>query len=71
LKIKADQEAGMARNFNQNRASDPEIDLENEIWNTIRYLDPDRELTMSNIVVGVIWILLFVFLGMFIFLLHH
>lgn len=61
---------GMAQNFKQNRASDTDIDSE-EIWNTIRYLDPDRELRKGNVVLGIIWTLVFVFLGMFIFLLHH
>ena len=61
----------MEQNFNRNRASDTEIDSDEEIWNTIRYLDPDRELRKSDIVLGIIWTLVFVFLGVFIFLLHH
>ena len=61
----------MEQNFNRNRASDTEIDSDEEIGNTIRYLDPDRELRKSDIVLGIIWTLVFVFLGVFIFLLHH
>jgi hypothetical protein len=61
----------MAPNFKQNRASDTEIDSEQEVWNIIRYLDPDRELRKSSIALGVIWTLVFVFLGAFVFLLHY
>ena len=53
------------------RASEAEIDSEEEIWNTIRYLDPDRELRKSDIVLRVVWTLLLVLLGVFIFLLNH
>jgi hypothetical protein len=45
------------------RASDMKIDSDEEIWNTIRYLDPDGELRRSDIVAVVILILLFVSMG--------
>jgi hypothetical protein len=60
----------MARNVMQNRASDTEIDSDEEIWNSIGYLDPDRELRKSDIVLGGIWVLVFISLCLFIFLLH-
>lgn len=47
------------------------IDSDEEIWNTIRYLDPDGELRRSDIVAVVILILLFVLIGVIIFLLNH
>ena len=61
------------RKIRQRRVSreHPEIDSDEEIWNTIRYLDPDRELRKSDIVLGMIWTLVSVSLGLFIFLLHH
>jgi hypothetical protein len=34
----------MARNAKQKRTSDSEIDSDEEIWKTIRHLDPDRGL---------------------------
>jgi len=61
----------MAQNFRQNRVSNTEINTEQEIWNTIRYLDPDGELRKSDILLGVIWTLVFALLGVFIFLLNH
>lgn len=61
----------MARNVKQQRSNDAEIDPEEEIWNTIRYLDPDGELRRSDAVVFVIWILLFISIGVIIFLLNH
>ena len=51
--------------------SDSAIDSDEEVWKTIRYLDPDGELRKSDIVLGVIWTLVFVLLGVFIFLLNH
>jgi hypothetical protein len=53
------------------RASDMKIDSDEEIWNTIRYLDPDGELRRSDIVAVVILILLFVSMGVIIFLFNH
>ena len=69
--MKANQEVVVASNFKQNRASDSEIDSVEEIWNSIRYLDPDRQVANGDIVLGVIWTLAFVLFGVFIFLLHH
>jgi hypothetical protein len=56
----------VARNCKQDRASDIEVDSEEQIWNTIRYLDPDSELRKSDIVLSAIWTPVFVFLGLFI-----
>ena len=61
----------MARKFKQHSSSDTEIDSEEEIWSTILYLDPDREPRTSDVVVFVIWTLLFISIGVIIFLLNH
>ena len=42
-----------------------------KLWKTIRYLDPDGGLRKGDIVLGVIWTLVFALLGVFIFLLNH
>ena len=61
----------MAGNFKPRMTSDSAIDSDEEVWKTIRYLDPDGELRKGDIVLGVIWTLVFVLLGVFIFLLNH
>jgi hypothetical protein len=61
----------MAGNFRPETNHEGEIDLDEEVWERVSYLDPDRELRRSDVVLGVIWILLVVLLGVFIFLLHH
>jgi hypothetical protein len=47
----------MARNAKQKRTSASEVDLDEEIWKTIRHLDPDRGLRKSDIVLGAAWVL--------------
>ena len=59
------------RNAKQKRTSDSEIDSDEEIWMTIRHLDPDRGLRKSDIVLGAKWILCVILLCVLIFLLHH
>jgi hypothetical protein len=61
---------GMARNTKQKRTSDSEIDSDEEIWKTIRHLDPDRGLRKSDIVLGATWVLCVILLCV-LFLLHH
>jgi hypothetical protein len=65
----------MERSAKQKRTSDSEIDSDEEIWKTIRHLDPDRGLKKSDIksdiVLGATWILCVILLCVFIFLLHH
>jgi hypothetical protein len=61
---------GVARN-QQAKPSDHDIDSNEEISKAIRYLDPDRQLENSDILLGVIWILVFVFLGVIMYLLRH
>ena len=51
--------------------SDSGTDTDEEIWKAIRYLDPDGGLRKGDIVLGVIWTLVFVLLGLFIFLIHR
>jgi hypothetical protein len=65
------EEVGVARNVKQNRANDSEIGSDEEIWKSIRYLDPDIELKRSDVVFGAAWILLFLLLCLFIFLFSH
>lgn len=60
----------MARTFESKMTCDSGTNDE-EIWKTIRYLDPDGGLTKGDIVLGVIWTLVFVLLGLFIFLIHR
>ena len=64
-------EVGMARPFESRMTSDSGTDTNEEIWKTIRYLDPDGGLRKRDIVLGVIWTLVFVLLGLFIFLIHR
>ena len=61
----------MAGNFKPRMTSDSAINSDEEIWKAIRYLDPDGELRKGDIVLGVIWTLVFALLGVFIFLLNH
>ena len=49
-KVREHGEAGMERSAKQKRTSDSEIDSDEEIWKTIRHLDPDRGLRTSDIV---------------------
>ena len=42
----------MERSAKQKRTIDSEIDSDEEIWKTIRHLDPDRGLRTSDIVLG-------------------
>ena len=65
------REVGMARTFESKITSDSGTDTDEEIWKTIRYLDPDGGLRKGDIVLGVIWTLVFVLLGLFIFLIHR
>lgn len=65
------REVGMARTFESKMTSDSGTDTNEEIWKTIRYLDPDGGLRKGDIVLGVIWTLVFVLLGLFIFLIHR
>jgi hypothetical protein len=61
----------MARTFESKMTSDSGTDTDEEIWKTIRYLDPGGGLRKGDIVLGVIWTLVFVLLGLFIFLIHR
>ena len=61
----------MARIAKQKTPSDSEIDSDEEIWKTILYLDPDRELRRGDILFGVTWVFLFLLLCVIIFLFHH
>jgi hypothetical protein len=61
----------MEQSAKQKRTSDSEIDSDEEIWKTIRHLDPDRGLRTSDIVLGATWVLCVILLCVFIFLLHH
>jgi len=61
----------MARNAKQKRTSDSEIDSDEEIWMTIRHLDPDRGLRTIDIALGATWVLCVILLCVLIFLLCH
>ena len=61
----------MARIVKQKRSSDSAIHSDEEIWKTILYLDPDRELRRSDILFGVTWVFFFLLLCVMIFLFHH
>jgi len=61
----------MARNFKQDRTGGTKIVSDQEIWNTIRYLDPDGEHWGSASVAAVILVLPFVLIGVTIFLRNH
>jgi len=61
----------MAGNFKPETTRDSEIDPDEEIWRTIRYLDPDQQRRKGDVVFGIIWIVTFVLLGVIIFLLHY
>jgi hypothetical protein len=61
----------MAGNSRPETNREGEVDSDEEVLESIRYLDPDRELRKSDVLLGVTWILLVVLLGVFIFLLHH
>ena len=47
----------MERSAKQKRTSDSEVDSDEEIWKTIRHLDPDRGLRTSDIALGATWVL--------------
>jgi hypothetical protein len=70
-KVKAEQETGMAGNFRSETNREGEIVSDEEVLESICYLDPDRELRRSDVVLGISWILLVVLLAVFIFILHH
>jgi hypothetical protein len=61
----------MARNLNPRTPGDSKIDSDEEIWNTIRYLDPDGQLRRGDIVAVVVLVLLFLSIGLITYLLHH
>ena len=60
----------MERSAKQKRTSDSEV-ADEEIWKTIRHLDPDRGLRTSDIALGATWVLCVILLCVLIFLLHH
>jgi hypothetical protein len=61
----------MQRSAKQKRTSDSEIDSDEEIWKTIRHLDPDTGLSKSDIALGATWVLCVALLCALIFMLHH
>ena len=60
----------MERSAKQKGTSDSEIDSDEEIWKSIRHLDPDRGLSKSDIALGATWVLCVVLLCALIFMLH-
>jgi hypothetical protein len=61
----------MAWIVKQKRSSDSETHANKEIWKTILYLDPDRDLRRSDILFGVTWVFFFLLLCVMIFLFNH